>query len=260
MNTRFLGSCAVLFGFLVGVLPTSQEAVAAGGETRLVTQNWSWQGVFGHYDEAQLRRGLQVYQEVCATCHSLNLVRYRNLAEIGLTEQEVKDYAAAFEYEDGFDDEGEPKIRPGVPADPFKPPYPNDQAARAANGGALPPDLSLMAKARVHGPDYLHTLLTSYEDPPDGVTVMDGMYYNPAFPGSQIGMPQMIYDETVEYEDGSPNSAADISRDITAFLNWAAEPELEERKSLGLKVMLFLIVMTALFYALKRQIWKGVEH
>ncbi|NKD78023.1 cytochrome c1 [Haematospirillum sp. H1815] len=255
---KLLIAAVVALGWSVVALLS--PAYAAGNDTKLVTQPWSWQGVFGHYDRAQLRRGLQVYQEVCATCHSLKLIRYRNLAEIGLTEDEIKDYAAAFEYQDGFDDSGEPKIRPGIPADPIKAPYPNDQAARAANGGALPPDLSLMAKARPHGPDYLFTLLTSYEEPPKGTEVMAGMYYNPAFPGHQIGMPQMIYDETVTYTDGSPNTAAAISRDIVAFLNWSAEPELEARKSLGVKVMIFLLVMTALFYALKRQIWKDVEH
>ncbi len=258
MHKLLIAAAAALGWSFFAVSPSAVHA--AGADTKLVTQGWSWQGVFGHYDRAQLRRGLQVYQEVCATCHSLNLVRYRNLADIGLTEDEIKEYAAAFEYQDGFDDSGEPKIRPGIPADPIKAPYPNDQAARAANGGALPPDLSLMAKARPHGPDYLFTLLTSYEEPPKGTEVMPGMYYNPAFTGHQIGMPQMIYDETVTYADGAPNAAAAISRDIVAFLNWAAEPELEARKSLGVKVMIFLLVMTALFYALKRQIWKDVEH
>lgn len=244
----------------VGLASAALPAAAAGGETKLIDRDWSWEGVFGHYDDAQLRRGLQVYREVCASCHGLDLVRYRNLTEIGLTEDEVKEYASMYEYQDGFDDMGEPKMRPGIPADPLKAPFPNEAAARMSNGGALPPDLSLMAKARVHGPDYLFTLLTSYEEPPADVELMPGMYYNPAFPGHQIAMPQMIFDQGVTFADGAPNDAASTAADVTAFLNWAAEPELEERKSMGIKVMIFLLVLTALMYALKRQIWSRVEH
>lgn len=246
----------------VGLSAVASAPVQAsgGGDTLLIKQNWTWQGVFGHYDKPQLRRGLQVYREVCATCHSLNLVHYRNLLEIGLTDEEAKEYAAQYEYQDGFDDSGEPKMRPGILADKIKAPYSNEKAARAANGGALPPDLSLINKARPNGPDYLFTLLTEYHEPPADMHVMDGMYYNPAFPGHQIAMPQMIFDDSVTYADGAPADRHAIARDISAFLNWAAEPELEARKSLGVKVMIFLAVFTALFYALKRQVWKRVEH
>lgn len=243
------------------ILAVATPALANSGHaTKLEKQEWSWQGFFGKYDKAQLRRGFQVYKEICATCHSMNLVRYRNLLEIGLSEDEVKAYAAQFEYSDGFDDNGEPKVRTGLLADRLHAPFSNEKAARAANGGALPPDLSLMNKARPHGPDYVWTLLTSYGDEmPADFHLMDGMNYNPAFSGGQIGMPQTIFDDGVTYTDGAPTKKEDIARDVVAFLNWTAEPELDVRKSLGLKVMIFLGVMTALFYALKRQIWSKLH-
>lgn len=242
-------------------LAVATPALANSGANKLEHKEWSWQGMFGQYDKAQLRRGFQVYKEICATCHSMNLVRYRNLMDIGLSEDDVKALAAANEVQDGFDDTGAPKMRAGLPADKLHAPFPNEKAARAANGGALPPDLSLMNKARKSGPDYVYTLLTSYEDPmPADFTLMPGMYYNPAFPGHQIAMPQMIFDEGVTFADGAPNKKENITADVVAFLNWTAEPELDVRKGMGLKVMIFLAVMTALFYALKRQIWSRIDH
>jgi len=256
---KFIIAALAAAGLAAATAPT--DALAAGGETKIIDRDWTWEGVFGHFDKAQLRRGFQVYRDVCASCHGLKQIRYRELAEIGLTEEEIKDYASMYEYQDGYDDMGEPKFRPGIPADRLKDPFPNEQAARFANGGALPPDLSLITKARANGADYLYTLLIAYEEPPEGVELMPGMYYNPAFPGHQIAMPQMIYDDGVAYEDpDAPTTKEAISADVTAFLMWAAEPDLENRKSMGVKVMLFLIVMTALFYALKKQIWKRVEH
>lgn len=243
-------------GLFAAASTTAPEAQAAGGATTLVEHDWTWDGVFGQYDEAQLQRGWVVYRDVCSSCHGLSYVRYRNLTEIGLTEDEVKEIAAGYEVEDGPNDEGEMFMRPALPADSIKDPFPNDQAARYANGGALPIDLSLIAKARAHGPDYIATLLTHYEEPPEDVELMPGMYYNTAFPGHQIAMPQMIFDDSVAYDDENADTSKEaIAADVSAFLMWAAEPNLEDRKSLGLKVMLFLIVMTALFYALKRRVW-----
>lgn len=239
----------------------ASTAQAAGGDTVLVERDWSWDGLFGHYDKAQLQRGWVVYRDVCASCHGMNLVRYRNLTEIGFTEDEVKEIAANYEVEDGPNDEGEMFMRAAVPADRIKDPFPNEKAARFANGGAYPVDLSLVAKARMHGPDYIWTLLTHYEEAPEDVELMPGMYYNPAFPGHQIAMPQMIFDDSVVYDDENADTSKEaIAADVTAFLMWAAEPKLEDRKSLGIKVMLFLVVMTALFYALKRRVWSDVEH
>lgn len=242
-------------------IAAATPALAAGGDTKLVHRDWSFDGVFGRYDNAQLQRGLQVYREVCSTCHGLSQIRFRNLLDIGVPEEDVRAYAEQFEVQDGVDDDGEPAFRPGVLADRIPAPFPNEKAARAANNGAYPPDLSLMAKARMSGPDYIYTMLTAYEDEmPADFELMDGMYYNPAFPGHQIAMPQMLFDGGVEYEDGAPNDLSSVSADTAAFLMWAAEPALEQRKSMGVKVILFLVVMTALFYAYKRQIWSNVKH
>lgn len=250
--------------FIIGTLAAagmaaSTAALAAGGDQQITDVDWSWEGIFGTYDHAQLRRGFQVYREICGNCHSMNLIYYRNLQQIGLTEDQVKEVAAEKEVEDGPNDDGEMFMRPALPSDHFVPPFPNDQAARVANNGALPPDLSLMTKARLKGPDYVYSLMTGYQDPPEGVEVAEGMNYNVAFPGHQIAMAPQIFDEMVTYEDGTQATADQITKDVVAFLNWAAEPELEQRKSMGLKTMLFLIVLTAMFFALKRRIWAAVH-
>ncbi len=231
-------------------------AAASAEVAKLPAQDWSFSGVFGTYDRAELRRGLQVYREVCASCHGLDLVSYRNLQDVGFSEDEVKAVAAEYEVTDGPNEEGEMFTRPARPSDRFVPPFANDNAARASNNGALPPDLSLLAKARKGGPDYLYALLTGYhEEPPEGVTLMEGMNYNAYFPGNQIAMAPPLEDDAVEYTDGTKATSAQMSEDVTTFLNWAAEPELEERKRLGIKVLLFLVVLTGMMYALKRQVW-----
>jgi cytochrome c1 len=243
----------------LAVLGTASPAHAEEGAA-LEHQSWPWLGVFGKYDQAQLKRGFQVYHEVCSNCHSLKLVAYRNLAEIGFSEDEIKAVAAEKQVKDGPNDQGEMFDRPARPSDRFVPPFPNDQAARAANNGALPPDLSLMTKARKGGPDYVYAILTGFKDAPEGVTLNEGMYYNDAFPGHQIGMPPPISDDLVTYADGTKASKEQIAKDIVAYLNWAAEPELDVRHALGIKVLGFLVVLTALLYALKRRIWSDVEH
>ncbi|WP_142847304.1 cytochrome c1 [Telmatospirillum sp. J64-1] len=235
------------------------SAHAAGEEIHYESQNWSWNGIFGHYDRAQLQRGLHIYREVCGNCHALSLVAFRNLEAIGLDEDSVRALAAEYQVVDGPNDEGEMFEREGRPSDRFVKPFPNEQAARAANNGAYPPDLSLITKARVNGPNYLYALMTGYQDEPEGVELMPGMNYNVAFPGHQIAMPPQLFDDMVSYADGTPATVDQMARDITAFLNWAAEPELEQRKSLGVKVMLFLAVLTAMLYALKRRIWSDVH-
>ncbi len=243
-----------------GLAVAANGAVAAEGAGQLTDVDWSWEGVFGSYDEAQLQRGFKVFNEICANCHALNLVAYRNLAEIGLPEERIKEIAAEREVQDGPNDEGEMFMRPALPSDHFVPPFPNENAARYANNGALPPDLSLMNKARMGGPDYVYSLLMGYEfEPPEGVELMPGMNYNKVFPGHQIAMPPQIFEGMVEYEDGTEATAEQIAKDITAFLNWTAEPELEQRKNIGLKTMIFLIVLTAMMYALKRAIWRDVH-
>ena len=235
------------------------SAGQAGAAVEVPKQDWSFEGIFGTYDRASAQRGLQVYKEVCAGCHSLDLIYYRNLADIGYSEAAIKAFAAEEEVEDGPNVEGEMYMRPARPSDRFVRPFPNDNAARAGNNGAFPPDLSLMVEARVGGPNYLHALLTGYSDPPAGKTVMEGMNYNKYFPGNQIAMPPPLLDDAVEYNDGTKATAEQMSRDIVTFLAWASEPNMEERKSLGMKVMLFLIVFTGLLVAVKRRVWADIH-
>ena len=219
-------------------------------------QDWSFNGMFGTFDRGSLQRGLQVYLEVCSSCHSLKLVSYRHLTGIGLNENQIKEIASEFEVTDGPNGEGEMYERPAKPSDRFVSPFSNDNSARASNNGAMPPDLSLMVKARKGGADYLHALLTGYkEEPPVDIKLGDGMMYNVYYPGNQIAMAAPLEDDAVEYADGTKATTEQLSRDVSTFLAWAAEPELEERKRMGIKVLLFLLVLTSLLYALKRQIW-----
>jgi len=243
-------AAALLFG-------SAGQALAAGIE--LPKQDWSFEGIFGTYDRASAQRGLQVYQEVCAGCHSLKFIYYRNLADIGYSAAAIKAFAAENEIEDGPNGEGEMFMRPARPSDRFVRPFPNDNAARAGNNGAFPPDLSLMVEARVGGPNYLHALLTGYVDPPSDMTVMEGMNYNKYFTGNQIAMPPPLSDDAVEYADGTKATVDQMSRDVVMFLAWASEPNMEERKSMGMKVMLFLFVFTGLLIAVKRRVWADVH-
>jgi len=247
---------------LLAVASTLSVAPAHAEEgPALAHQEWPWLGVFGKYDEAQLKRGFQVYHEVCSNCHSLRLLAYRNLAALHFSEDEIKALAAEKTVKDGPNDQGEMFDRPAKASDRFVPPFPNEQAARLANNGALPPDMSLLIKARKGGPDYVYGIVTGYKDAPEGFTVNDGMYYNEVFAGHQIGMPPPIPDDgIVTYADGTKATKEQIAKDVVAFLNWAAEPELDSRHALGLKVLGFLVVLTALFYALKRKVWSDVEH
>ncbi|MFN7305950.1 MAG: cytochrome c1 [Acetobacteraceae bacterium] len=235
-------------------------AHAAGEAIPIPDRKFSFDGVFGTYDRASAQRGFQVYKEVCAACHGLRLLSYRNLRDLGLTEAQVAAIAAQFEIKDGPNDEGQMFERPGRPADRFRSPFPNDAAARAANNGALPPDLSVMTKARAGGADYLFALLTGYQDPPPGVTVMDGMHYNRYFPGNQIAMGPVLNPDQVEYADGTKATVEQMAHDVSTFLQWAAEPELEQRRALGVKIIIFLTILAGLTYAVKRKIWADVEH
>ena len=243
--------------FLAFFLPSSNYPTYASTlQEAPPKRNWSFNGIFGTFDHGSAQRGLQVYLEVCSSCHSLKLVAYRHLKGIGLNEIQIKEIASEFEVTDGPNDEGEMFERPAKPSDRFVSPYPNDNAARASNNGAMPPDLSLMVKARKGGANYLHALLTGYkEEPPNGVKLGDGMYYNDYYPGNQIAMSSPLEDDAVEYADGTEATLEQLATDLSTFLAWTAEPELEERKKMGIKVLLFLLVLTGLLYALKRQIW-----
>ncbi len=221
--------------------------------------NWSFKGIFGVFKRDQLQRGFQVYKEACAICHGLDLLRYDKLMALGFTMDEIKAIAGEHDIPGPLDEEGEPTLIKATPADAFASPYPNDNAARAANNGSLPPDLSLMTKARVHGADYLRGILIGYEQAPDDFGLMDGMYYNPYFSGQQIAMPPPLVDNQVEYADGTKATVHQMSEDVTAFLAWAAEPELETRRNLGVKVMIFLSFFTILMYCLMRRTWRKIK-
>ena len=249
---------ALALAALVGFMQTAPVQAHEGPE--LMKPGFSFEGFTGRYDPAALARGFQVFHEVCSNCHSLNLVAYRNLAAVGLSEDEIKAVAAERTKQDGPADDGTYFQRPGRPADSYIAPYANDKAA-AAVYGAAPPDLSLMAKARVGGPNYIYSLLLGFEDAaPEGVSIPDGKFYNKFFPTPAISMPPPISDDAVVYKDGTKASKEQIAKDVATFLNWAAEPELNVRKALGLKVLGFLGVLTVLLFALKRQIWKDVHH
>ena len=224
--------------------------------------DWSFKGLTGTFDRASLQRGFQVYKEVCASCHSMQYLSYRNLGEPGgpeFSEQEVKAIAASFEIEDGPDSQGEMFTRAGKPSDKFKSPYPNVQAATAANGGAYPPDMSVLVKARGGGVDYIYSLLQGYEDPPMGVTLDDGVYYNKYMYGYKIKMANQLSDGLVEYSDGTNSTVEQMSKDVTTFLMWAAEPHLESRHQMGFKAIVYLIILTILVYFSMKKIWSRVE-
>jgi ubiquinol-cytochrome c reductase cytochrome c1 subunit len=237
----------------------ANDVEAAGEPIELMNKTWPHEGPFGKFDKAAAQRGFQVYREVCSSCHSLDFIAFRNLTDLGFTEDEVKALAEEYEVTDGPDDAGDMFERPGKPSDHLPAPFANENAARASNGGALPPDLSLITKARANGVDYVYSLLQGYEEPPADFELGEGMSYNAYFPGHQIAMAQPIDEEAVEYADGTQATLEQMSSDVTTFLTWAAEPKLEERKGTGLKAMMFLIIMTGLFYATKRKIWSDLH-
>ncbi|AWB08910.1 cytochrome c1 (plasmid) [Azospirillum humicireducens] len=234
-------------------------AAQAAEGVHIPKQNWPHSGIFGTIDKASAQRGFQIYKEVCAACHSMRLVPIRTLAGIGFSEDELKAIAAGYEVQAGPNDAGEMFMRPAVPADRFPSPFANDQAARASNNGALPPDLSLMAKARVGGEDYLYAFLTGFEEPPADVKLMDGMNYNKVFPGHQVGMPNILQPDGVTFADGTKATVEQQAHDVATFLTFAAEPHLDARKQMGVKVILFLLVLAGLMYATKRKLWSTLH-
>jgi len=237
----------------------SPSAMAAGKAKKPPQQDWTFNGPFGTYDKAALQRGYKVYKEVCAACHAMKRVHFRNLTALGYSEDQIKNIAAEYTVIDGPDSEGEMFERQARLSDHFVSPYPNKQAAKAANG-AYPPDMSLITKARKDGSNYVYALLTGYDDPAKhGKTLMDGQYYNKYMAGNVIAMAPPLMDGQIAYEDGSPETMEQYARDVTHFLTWAAQPEMEERKRLGIQVLLFLFVFTGIMYAVKKKIWKDVH-
>lgn len=236
--------------------------------------SWSFSGIFGHWDIGQLQRGLKVYKEVCSGCHSMDLVAFRNLTALGYTDKQVKSFAAEYDFPIGVDDE----TRSGKVTDRFPNPFASKEEAKESNNGALPPDFSLIAKARApergfptfvfdiftlyaeNGPDYIYSLLTGYEDAPAGKELDEGQHFNPYFiAGDVLVMAPPLSDDIVDYDDGTPQTVDQYARDISAFLMWAAEPHLAERKSMGFKVLLFLVIFAGLLYFVKKQVWAGLK-
>lgn len=243
-------------------------ALAAGGgdpsnactpkQAPHVERHWSFQGVFGHYDHDSALRGFEVYRQVCAACHALDLFKFRNLAALGATEEEIKGVAAEYQVPAEPNEEGEIVDRTALPSDGFPPPFPNEKAATAAHG-AYPPDLSLMLKSREALDNHVAELMSGYIDAPAGCEVPEGKYYNASFPGYTITMEMPLADGKIDYGDGTAATTEQMIQDVTQFLMYVAEPHLEERKQLGLKVILFLVILTALLYLVKRQVWRNVH-
>jgi cytochrome c1 len=284
MRTSFRtrGIAAVALTLALG----TSAALAAGEAVHIDRQKWSFGGFLGRFDRAQLQRGFQVYKEVCAVCHGLKHINFRNLAEPGGPEfpvEGVKGLAETYRVEDGPNDQGKMFQRPGRPSDGIPGPFRNEQEARAVHNGAYPPDLSLITKARSAGEntsvlatlgsmlrdipngyqeggaDYLYALLTGYTNPPADMKMAEGMTYNRAFPGHQIAMVPPLQPGRVKYEDGSPATVEQYAKDVTAFLAWTGDPKLEERKQMGLLVTLYLLVTAGLVYFAKRRLWAKVH-
>jgi ubiquinol-cytochrome c reductase cytochrome b/c1 subunit len=263
---RTFTALALAASFGAAVLGTG-VAQAAEGQVHPPSLKWSFSGPFGTFDQGQLQRGFKVYKEVCASCHSMSLLSFRNLAEALAAEYKIKD----------LDDKGEAIERDGRPADKFPAPFPNALAAAAANGGVAPPDFSTLAKARTYergfpwwiidifsqfqeqGPDYIHAILVGYEDAPKDFVMPAGGNYNKYFPGHVIAMPKPITEGQVTYDDGAPQTLEQYSHDVAAFMMWAAEPHLVARKRLGFQVMIFLLVLSGLLYFTKKKVWSAVH-
>ena len=248
--------------YLAILLLATTHQVKAEEKVELLKTDWSFKGLFGTFDRGSLQRGYQVYTEVCASCHSMKYLSYRNLSEKGGPEfsiEQAKAIAASFEVTDGPNEDGEMFQRPGKLSDKFVMPYGNVKEAQAANGGAYPPDMSVLAKARSGGVDYIYSVLLGYEDPPSGVTLDDGVYYNKYMYGNNIKMSQPLYDGSVEYSDGTEATKEQMAKDVTTFLMWTAEPHLEARHKMGFKAILYLIILTILVYFSMKKIWSRIE-
>ena len=244
---------------VLGAALTSSVALAAGEYKEPRQMDWPFAGPLGRVDEVAAQRGFQVYKEVCAACHGIKRVPFRRLADIGFSEAEIKAIAADYTVMDGPNDDGEMFERPARPSDKFPSPYANEKAARAIHGGAYPVDQSLIVKARKDGANYVYSLLTGYQEAPEGFAVPDGAHYNPYFPGKVIKMANPLNDGQVTYQDGTEATVDQMAYDVVNFLQWAGEPEMQERKSMGMKVLIFLSIMTVFFYLAKKRIWKDVK-
>ena len=256
MRKVLIISLAILLSLSIQLKINSAEKV------ELMKTDWTFKGLLGKFDRASLQRGYQVYTEVCAACHSMKYISYRNLMEKGgpeFSEAQVKAIAASFDVTDGPNADGEMFSRPARLSDKFPMPYPNEKAAQAANGGAYPPDMSVLAKARKGGVDYLYSVLLGYEDPPAGVTLDEGVYYNKFMYGNNIKMPKVLEDDLIEYNDGTLVTEEQMAKDVVTFLMWSAEPHLETRHKMGFRAIIYLIILTVLVYFSMKKIWSRIE-
>ena len=248
----------IIFLFLLNSLSSN----SAEKSENLLSPGWSFKGFFGKFDRASLQRGYQVYNEVCASCHSLKYVSYKNLSEKGGPEfsvKEAKAIAASFEITDGPNQDGEMFTRPAKLSDKFVMPYSNEEEAKSANGGAYPPDMSVLVKARAGGADYIYSVLLGYVDPPENIKLDDGVYYNKYMYGNKIKMPKQLSDGLVEYSDGTKATEEQMAKDVVSFLMWTAEPHLEQRHKTGFRAIVYLIILTVLVYFSMKKIWSRVE-
>ncbi len=251
-----------LLFFLTLLLSFNNQKLYAESSHSLIKVDWSFKSFFGKFDRASLQRGYQIYTEVCASCHSLKHLSYRNLAEKGgpeFSEAEAKAIASNFEVTDGPDSTGEMFTRPAKLSDKFVMPYANEEEAKSANGGAYPPDMSVLVKARKGGANYIYSLLLGYEDPPADMKLDDGVYYNKYMYGNKIKMAAPLSEDIVEYADGTKATTEQMSKDVVTFLMWAAEPHLEQRHKTGFRVIIYLIILTILVYFSMKKIWSRVE-
>ena len=251
---RILSLIIILFGY--------QTHSFAAEKVEYLKTDWSFKGLFGKFDRGALQRGYQVYTEVCSSCHSMKYLSYRNLAEKGgpeFSETQAKAIAASFEVKDGPNADGDMFTRPGKLSDKFVMPYENVKAAQAANGGAYPPDMSVLVKARGGGVDYIYSLLQGYEDPPPGITLDDGVYYNKYMDGNKIKMPKQLYDDLVTYNDGTLATPEQMAKDVVTFMAWSADPHLEARHKIGFRALIYLFIITILVYFSMKKIWSRVE-
>tara|TARA_B100000579_G_scaffold437621_1_gene467812 strand:+ start:1117 stop:1872 length:756 start_codon:yes stop_codon:yes gene_type:complete len=247
------------FILIIFFISTNNLFSAETSSKSMPKHEWSFKGMTGTFDRSAVQRGYKVFREVCSGCHSMNLLYYRDLLDIGFSEEQIKAIASEYTVMDGPNDEGEMFERPAKLADKFVDPYSNEQEARISNNGSYPPDLSVITKARKYGVDYLYNLLIGYTDAPNDFELGDGMYYNKWMEGNQIAMAQPLDDEYVDYDDGTDNSLPQLAEDVVTFLAWSAEPELEVRKKLGIRSILFFVVIGFLFYFVKIRLWRNIN-
>ncbi|XP_076661600.1 cytochrome c1 [Halictus rubicundus] len=249
----------VTAGGITALIYALEKSVQASSGAHVPDYNWSFYGLFKSLDHASMRRGWEVYKNVCSACHSLQYVTYRELIGVTHTEEEARAIAEEIEVEDGPDSNGAMFMRPGKLADHIPSPYPNEEAARAANNGSYPPDLSYIINARPNGENYVFSLLTGYCEPPAGMPMREGQYFNPYFPGGALGMAQVIFDEVVDFSDGTPATASQIAKDVTTFLMWTSNPEFDDRHRIAIKMVIIMTALSALTYYWKRHKWTTLK-